>query len=590
MRSTFNTLLKSASISIFAFFIYWPLPGLAQSSSQTVTKPTENSTSTEVREIQIDSIQVNGVGSLTEVQFLIQTSGLKIGQFITIPGDLAFSDAIRDIYRLGKYKDVKLLEEEVGPNSSTLIISVEETPRLGTYGFEGIKKSHRSELKDMVPLLSRTPLKQTDIERSQSLIKAFYAEKGFATTEVTVEHQTNPDGTVDLTFFVARGKIAEIQDISLQGLTATSEKKVLKQLKSKKDRWWRFWKKSKFNKNTYQEDLQRIVTYLNERGYYDARILRDTVYLAQKSTFRRSSAGATYTNQEGDTISIAREEPAPSYTSSPGYNVELDLYEGPQYHIRTIAWEGNTVYPDAVLSHALGFRPGDVYNGTQLQENLFANRSSTDVSSLYMNKGYMTFRVEPIIRVADGDSLDLYFDVAEGDIYEFGSVEIAGNEKTKDHVVRRELYTIPGQTFSRDAIQESIRRLMQLNYFSQESLGAGPSIDVDDQRKLVDLSFNLTETGSDQLQLSGTWASYGLVLSLGFEFNNFSAQNVFKKNAWRPLPSGDGQKLSLGISNQREQLSKLLYRLYRALVSWETHTYRHESVLYAHWRERPFLL
>ncbi len=135
----------------------------------------------------------------------------------------------------------------------------------------------------------------------------------------------------------------------------------------------------------------------------------------------------------------------------------------------------------------------------------------------------------------------------KGDIFEFGNIEIFGNDKTKDHVIRRELYTIPGQTFSRDAIQESIRRLMQLNYFSQESLAGGPAVEVDEQRKVVDLSYSLEETGSDQLQLSGTWGQFGLVLSLGFEFNNFSAQNFFKKGAWRPLPSGDGQRLNVGV-------------------------------------------
>ena len=518
-----------------------PFSGFAQEAE---LLPARLSEGPDIREIQIDSIRVEGLNLAAEAQFLIQTSGLKDGQYVTIPGDPALTEAIRGIYRLGKYSDVKILQEATGTATSVLIIRVEETPRVGEYRIEGVKKSHRNELKDRVPLLSRTPLKEADIERSKAIIEDFYAEKGFAAADVTVERQRRENGTVDLVFRVDRGKVVEIEEITIDGLAALSEKKVLKQLKTKKDRWWRFWKKAKFNEKTFEEDLQRIVTYLNERGYYDARILRDTVYLAQDLY---TSVGATYTNQDGDTIYIAREDPASPSTSAPGYKVALDLYEGPQYHIRSVEWEGNTVYTDAVLSRSLGIQPGDVYNGSTLQENLFANRSSTDVSSLYMNRGYMTFRVDPKIRIAEGDSLDLVFDIAEGDIYEFGAIQIAGNDKTKDHVVRRELYTIPGQTFSRDAIQESIRRLMQLNYFSQESLGAGPSIEVDDQRKMVDLSYALTETGSDQLQLSGTWASTGLVLSLGFEFNNFSAQNIFKKNAWRPLPSGDGQKLSLGI-------------------------------------------
>lgn len=469
----------------------------------------------QIREVKIENIRVEGVSSPTEERFLIQTSGLKQGQSISVPGDLALTESIKAIYRLGKYADIKITEESNSSETTNLIISVQETPRVGSYTISGVKKSHRTELEEKVPLLVRTPLRRADINRAVGIIKEFYAAKGFPVATVNVEEVQNTNSTVDLTFNVDRGQRAEVKKITIHGNEAISARKLRKKLKTKEDAWWRFWKKANFDESTFEEDKQQLITRLNERGYYDARILADSVYLDS--------------------------------TSSPNYQVALELYEGPQYHIRSVNWEGNTLYSDEQLSQALGIRPGDVYNGSRLQENLFANRSSTDVSSLYMNRGYMTFRVTPSIRITEGDSLDVHIDIAEGDTYQFGSIEIAGNEKTRDHVVRRELYTIPGQTFSRDSIQESIRRLMQLSYFSQESLGAGPSVEIDEQQKLVNLQYSLEETGNDQLQLSGTWASYGLVLSLGFEFNNFSLQNLFKRNAWRPLPAGDGQKLSLGV-------------------------------------------
>lgn len=500
----------------------------------------------QIREVQIEDIRVEGASTLTEEQFVIQTSGLKKGQTVSMPGDLTLTESIRSIYRLGKYVDVKILEDRHGPETSHLIIQVQETPRIGSYTISGIKKSHRSELEKRVPLLVRTPLKRANINRAVGIIKEFYAEKGYPIARIDVEETQNNTGTVDLVFNVDRGKRAEIKDISINGNGAISERKLLKKLKTKEDKWWRFWKKATFDEATFEQDQNELITLLNERGYYDARILRDSVYLAFEQHQPQPLAGASYINQAGDTVYVSREDSAIT-PSSPNYHVALDLYEGPQYHIRSVEWEGNTIYSNDQLSHALGIRPGDVYNGTRLEENLFANRTSTDVSSLYMNQGYMTFRVTPSIRIVDGDSLDLNIDIAEGDIYQFGSIEISGNEKTRDHVVRRELYTIPGQTFSRDAIQESIRRLMQLSYFSQESLGAGPGVEIDDQQKLVNLRYSLEETGNDQLQLSGTLASYGLVLSVGFEFNNFSLQNIFRGKAWRPLPAGDGQKLSLGV-------------------------------------------
>ncbi len=473
------------------------------------------------RELEISSIRVDGTDSETTRSFIVQTSGLEVGQKVVVPVDPAFGEAIRAIFRLGNYDDVKIYEEEEEAGKVGLVIKITEVPRLGDYTFTGVKKSHAKDLKEKAPLLSRTPVKLSDIERTEQVVKEFYSEKGQPLAAVEVEREEKADNTVDLTFKVDRGPKVEIEEINITGLEEISAAKVRKKMKTKQDRWWRFWKKAKYDKNVYEEDLAKVVSLLNENGFYDAQIVRDSVYL--------------------DTGS----EENPS--GKPGMIVELDIHEGPKYHIRDIDWEGNTVYTDQFLSASLGLQKGDVYNSKTLEENLYSNKRSSDVSSLYMNRGYMTFRVAPTVRVIEGDSLDLSFDISEGDIFEFGNIEIYGNDKTKDHVIRRELYTIPGQTFSRDAIQESIRRLMQLSYFSQESLAGGPGVEVDEQRKVVDLSYTLEETGSDQLQLSGTWGQFGLVLSLGFEFNNFSAQNFFKKGAWKPLPSGDGQRLSLGV-------------------------------------------
>ena len=506
----------------FLLLIFLSLPGATaagQTSSGLFSSEQSDSFIQPPRELEIASITVEGIESEATKSFIRQTSGLEVGQTVTVPVDPAFGEAIRSVFRLGNYDDVKITEQNRNGDKVDLLIVVKEVPRLGDYSFEGIRKGHRSDLEDKVPLLSRTPLKEADIERSGQVIKEYYAEKGKLLTEVEVERTENSEtNTVDLVFHVDRGPTVEVSNIVIDGNDMVSSKKLQKKMKTKRDRWWRFWKKAKFDTSVYEEDLQKVVGYMNENGHYDAQILRDSVYLDTTATGKK-----------------------------PGVVVELDLREGPRYHVRDINWEGNTLYTDEFLTASLGFVKGDVYNSTKLDENLYANRRSSDVSSLYMNRGYMTFRLQPTIRVVDGDSLDLSFDMSEGDIFEFGNIEISGNDKTKDHVIRRELYTIPGQTFSRDAIQESIRRLMQLNYFSQESLGGGPGVEVDEARKVVDLSYTLEETGSDQLQLSGTWGQFGLVLSLGFEFNNFSAQNIFKKGAWRPLPSGDGQRLSLGV-------------------------------------------
>jgi outer membrane protein insertion porin family len=465
---------------------------------------------------EILGISVEGVESETAKSVVTQASGLRVGQSVTVPGDEALGDAIRSIYRLGLFSDVKIVEERRVGDGVFLAIRVEEEPRLVEYTFSGVKRGHRKDLEEEVPILTGSPVRPSDIERSKQAITSYFKEKGYLLSSVEVARERTPEGHVALDFQIDRGPKVEIDEIRVHGNQEVSESRVKRSMKNTdEDRWWRFWSAATFDRDEYEEDLQNVVQYYNDRGYYDARIVEDTVFV-----------------RDGE---------------DPGVVVELRIEEGSRYFIRDIKWEGNTVYSDEFLTQSLGFETGDPFNRSKLEENLFANRNSSDVASLYFNRGYMKFRAEPSISVVEGDSLDIHFDIMEGDVYKFGGITIAGNTKTKEHVVRRELYTVPGQTFSRDAIQESIRRLSQLNYFTQESFAGGPAMDIDEQEKKVDLSYTLEEQGSDQLELSGTWGSFGLVLMLRFTFNNFSAQNLFNAEAWDPLPSGDGQKLSLAV-------------------------------------------
>ncbi len=468
------------------------------------------------RPFEILGLSVEGVDEESMRTFVLQSSGLAVGQTVNIPGDQALADAIRNIYRLRVFSDVKIVEERRAGEGIFLVIRVKEEPQLSDYTFSGVKKKHRKDLQKKIPLFKGSRVRPADLERSKQVIKEYFAEKGYMLAEIEVNRTETEQNTLVLDFAVDRGQQVEIEDIIVSGNTEISSGKVRKKMKeTKRDRWWQFWKKSRFDQTDYEDDKDKVIAYYNTKGFYDARIVSDSVYL--------------------DTSG-----------KEPGLIVKMDIHEGPKYHIRNVEWDGNTVYRDETLTQALGIQKGDVYNSDRLEQNLYGNRRSSDVSSLYMNRGHMLFRVEPEVRVV-GDSLDLHYDIYEGDIFKFGQIDIAGNLKTKEHVIRRELYTVPGQTFSRELIQETVRRLSQLNYFDQEKLGAGPGINLDQQKKLVDLTYKLEEVGSDQLELSGTYGRFGLVLMLRFGFNNFSVQDVFKKGSWKPLPSGDGQRLSVSL-------------------------------------------
>jgi outer membrane protein insertion porin family len=468
-------------------------------------------------QVRILAIDVEGVASEFDRAFIVQTSGLQEGQSVTLPGDAAISDAIRNIHDLGLYSDIQVVETRRLEDGIFLSIRVQSQPKLAAYRIDGLRRKHVSDIEERIPLIVRSPIMAGAVERSVQHIANYLSENGFPLATVQVERIPREDdpSSIDLIFNVDRGPRVEVGELAISGNTEFPTWRLKSKMETKEKTWWRFWGRENFDNKLFQEDLDLIRTVYAEEGFYDARIVRDSTYM-------------TYRN--GD----------------PVYIVEVDIAEGTRYAIRDINWEGNTIYTDEVLTSSLGLQEGEYFNQTLFEENLYGNKRSNDVASMYMNQGYMRFNVMPSIRVV-GDSLDVNLDVFEGDTYRFGDIYIAGNTKTKEHVIRRELITVPGNTFGRDAIQESIRRLMQLSYFAQESLAAGPGIEVNDADKSVDLTYNLEESSSDQLELSGTWGRFGLVLQLRFTFNNFSGQNLFKRDEWRPLPSGDGQKLSVAV-------------------------------------------
>lgn len=480
-------------------------------------------TSITPEDVEILGISVDGVDSESMRNFAIRSSGLVVGKTVTLPGDPSISEAIRNLYKLRVFSDVKIVEERRLDDGVFLLIQLTEEPQLAEFTFSGIRKRDRRKLEEEIPLFKGTRVRPADLERSKQIIKDYFDEKGFLLSDVTVTKSPGPENTVNVDFAISKGEKVRIRQVLISGNESISNRSVRRKLKNTKPRRSiYFWRKARFDPMKYEEDKANVINHFNSKGFYDARIVKDSVWFD------------TFNGRLGKVVS-------------------LQIHEGPKYHIRNINWEGNTVYTDQLLTSALGVESGDAFNSERIDKNLYGNPSSSDVSSLYMNRGHMLFRVQPEVRVVEGDSLDLSYDLYEGDIFSFGEITIAGNDKTKEHVVRRELYTVPGQTFSRELIQETIRRLSQLKYFNQEKLGAGPSIDLDQENKKVNLNYNLEEIGSDQLELSGTYGRWGVILMLRFGFNNFSAQDLFNPSAWRPLPSGDGQQLSVSLQASGRQ-------------------------------------
>ena len=470
---------------------------------------------------EIIGVSVEGTTDGSEDTFIVGVADLRPGDEVTLPYDEAFGQAVRNLYERGQVSDAEIVVDRVTEDGVFITIRVTQDPRLGNVELVGFSRGERDDLGDRLPLIRGRRLRGPEVEQSRLIVQEYLREKGFRLASVNAATATAEDGRVALTLSADKGERIEVSDVVFVGNEAFGEGRLRRRLKNTpEDRWWRFWKRETFTQSGFEEDKDNLIRYYNDRGYYGARVVRDSVYLRAPEA-------------SGD---------------DPELVVEIEVDEGPKYHVRDVVFEGNTLYTDDQLRFALGVSEGDVYNASLIDRNLYYSPDHSDVASLYTDRGYLRFNVVPQIVEVPGDSLDLYFEVSEGDVYEFGRVEIAGNTRTKEHVVRREIRTVPGQTYSRQALERSVRDLVQLNYFDQTSIAGGPAIRPNDEDKTVDLTYNLVEASSDQLELSGGYGgALGLLLTARVTFNNFSAQGITDGSAWKPVPSGDGQQLSLQV-------------------------------------------
>lgn len=467
-------------------------------------------------DVLIAQIEIEGVENENTKDFLKRASGLYKGQKVTLPDDPVFAVAIRSIYRIGQFSNVKIAKEELSDKQIKVIIGVQSFPRLNELSFDGIDKKDQKQVKQRLWLPENAIVRQADIEQAEQVIVNYFQQKGYPLAKASVTQSPLPDNRIDLEFAVKLGARLKIVDVDIVGAEHVSEKSIKKKLQTREKAWWRVWDKARFDENVFNEDKNRVLGMLHEKGFYDARIVRDTVY--QKVT-----------------------------EDNAGVYVEIEVDEGNPFYVRNVSWEGNTLFSDEELNKVLGIEAGDRYNLLKLESNLYANERGNDIAGLYMNQGYMRFNIEPQIKVIGNDSLDLVIHMFEGNVYTFGEIEIAGNDITHDHVIRRELYSIPGAQFSRAAIQESIRRLMQTGYFSDYSVSQGPNISIDEERKRVNLRYELEEASFPRPQITGSIGQFGLVLGVNVSYNNFSLQKAFSKGGWKPVPSGDGQFIGLNV-------------------------------------------
>ena len=472
----------------------------------------------------IGGITVSGIKYLDN-NVLIMISGLAVGDKISIPGD-EIAKAIKKLWKQGLFESVEISYTKIQDDKIFLDIHLKEQPKLQKFSFRNIKKSEADDLREELGIVKGNAVNENILKRSENIINQYFIDKGFyfVETEIRQVRDSVNLNQITLVFDIKKGYKVKIQEIKITGASdETPENLKMKFKETKEKRFYRIWKTSKYIESDFNDDLKKLMEYYSKEGYRDARIISDSITKISKKLIV----------------------------------IHLNINEGHKFYFGDIKWVGNTKYSSATLAKVLQINKGEVYDRQKLETRLFMDMEKGDVHSLYMNQGYLFSSINPVESRINGDTIDLEIRVYEGKQARVKRITIKGNTKTHDNVILREIRSKPGDLFNRADIIRTQRELAQLRYFDPEKLNVNPKPNPADGT--VDIEYIVEETSSDQIEMSLGWGMGALIGTVGVSFNNFSLKGVTDGEAWRPIPSGDGQKLSLRI-----QSNGIYYQSYSA--------------------------
>lgn len=517
-RKAFNIGTKRLNFIFTTVFTVLSLMASAQTEELDLPMDYENP-----KEYIIGSVAVRGTITM-DPNLLVHISGLSMYQKIRLPGD-NISGAIERIWRQQVYSNVEFKITRVSNDTIDLLLLVEERPRLSKYSIRGLNKTETKNIRDEISLKKGQIITQNLIGKTKREIQGYYYEKGYynAYVEIAEDEDTSMFNSQILRILIKKGRRVKVQEIVVRGNDSIKAKRIRQVIKPKQRKGkLNPFASSKLIKSEFDAEKKNIVSLYQALGYRDAELVSDSIIRISPNRVK----------------------------------VVLDVKEGTKYYFRNIVWSGNTKYSSGKLDTILNIKKGDVFNQAKLESQLFMNPASLDVSSRYMDDGYLFFNISPVETNVENDSIDLEIRIYEGKQATISSVIVTGNTKTSDFVILRALRTKPGQKFSRTDIQRSLRELAALNYFDPERLDVNPI--PNPANGTVDIEYKVVEKPSDQIEASGGFGGgFGFVGTVGLSLNNFSTRKMFKKGGWNPIPTGDGQRLTV-----RAQSNGLPYQSY----------------------------
>ena len=447
---------------------------------------------------QVVSVEVQGELRKVAKSLILTTVGLEPGVELSQEN---VQQAVRDLQGLNVFEDIQIWGDP-GPEGINLIIMVEEYPALEGLQFKGHKNLKEKDFKEALSLITGQVIASRDVVRGEQKILDLYREKGYLRAEVKGQTFAGAEeGEVFLQYDINEGSKVQIKQIRLiqhhadgtvidsQQLPARSPRRpqkwdgqgpeprrLVSLMETKEKRWWR---KGEFSGDTYEEDKQKLLAYYRSLGFQQAAIVRDSVYY--DSTRRHLF-------------------------------IDVEIDEGLQYRLGQVAWEGNALFGGDELVEKLDLQEGMVYG-----------RSGPELADLarfvYYEKGYLDTRVVPQ-EVIRNDSIDVSFQVFEGQPWTIRRVEIAGNTKTREKVIRREIELRPGDIYQQNLVQESQRRIALLNFFKDVQIQ--PQYSSGEGERLVDMVFNVDERPTGSASVGAGYSDRDkMVGQIGLQIPNF---------------------------------------------------------------------
>jgi outer membrane protein insertion porin family len=489
----------------------WAFGQFGRTKQPTISRTSSSGVSyLEPKEYIVGGTAIKGAQYL-DAGVLVTISKLTVGEKVLVPGD-ATANAVKNLWDQGLLDDVKLNISDIRGDSIFFEIEIVERPRVSKFELTGLKKGEIDDIQEKIKDKNGKIINDNLYNTVSSIIKKHFTEKGFLYTEVAYKQQKD---TVEANSVILKVKVnkhnkVKVHHISIEGNTVFTDYQIRKLLKKTRQKaFYKLLGTGKFTTEKFETDKEKLLSKLQERGYRDARLVKDSI-----------------AKFDGKSIEIF-----------------LNIYEGTKYYFGDLSWSGNAKYTADILQKVLSIKKGEIFSEEKLNKKLTGSANGDDVSALYLNDGYLTFNVDPVQKRVHQDTIDIEFRVYEGPQYTISKVSLKGNDITNDRVVLREIRTKPGQKFSKEAVIRTTREIAQLGNFDEQKTDVKPIPNPADGT--VDIEYTVSEKPSDQIELSGGFGGGRIIGTLGLTFNNFSARNIFNGKAWKPLPKGDGQKLSI---------------------------------------------